>query len=145
VNTINGEAVVIYEEISCAGGDGNEDVIVASLLANNSTISITRSTSILAESVGSITFDSANPTQLVLQGTGGQNSQTVSTLVLEVNGVLGNPIAQQNVTFSLNTQTGGLSLSPASRITDSQGQVCSEVTSSNVPTSVRVTADVVTN
>jgi hypothetical protein len=68
VNTINGEAVVIYEEISCAGGDGNEDVIVASLLANNSTISITRSTSILAESVGSITFDSANPTQLVLQG-----------------------------------------------------------------------------
>jgi hypothetical protein len=81
----------------------------------------------------------------VLQGTGGQNSQTVSTLVFQVNGVLGNPLAQQNVTFSLNTQTGGLSLSPASGITNSQGQVSARVTSSNVPTSVRVTADVVTN
>jgi hypothetical protein len=145
VNTINGEAVATYEDISCAGGDGNEDVIVASLVVNNSTISITRSISILAESVGSITFVSADPTQLVLQGTGGQNSQTVSTLVFQVNGVLGNPLAQQNVTFSLNTQTGGLSLSPASGITNSQGQVSARVTSSNVPTSVRVTADVVTN
>ncbi len=145
VNTINGEAVATYEDISCAGGDGNEDVIVASLVVNNSTISITRSISILAESVGSITFVSADPTQLVLQGTGGQNSQTVSTLVFQVNGVLGNPLAQQNVTFSLNTQTGGLSLSPASGITNSQGQVSARVTSGNVPTSVRVTADVVTN
>ena len=145
VNTINGEAVATYEDISCAGGDGNEDVIVASLVVNNSTISITRSISILAESVGSITFVSADPTQLVLQGTGGQDSQTVSTLVFQVNGVLGNPLAQQNVTFSLNTQTGGLSLSPASGITNSQGQVSARVTSGNVPTSVRVTADVVTN
>jgi hypothetical protein len=31
VNTINGGAVAIYEDISCAGGNGNEDVIVASL------------------------------------------------------------------------------------------------------------------
>jgi hypothetical protein len=145
VNTINGEAVATYEDISCAGGDGNEDVIVASLVVNNSTISITRSISILAESVGSITFASADSTQLVLQGTGGQNSQTFTTLVFQVNGVLGNPLAQQNVTFSLNTQTGGLSLSSASGITNSQGQVSARVTSGNVPTSVRVMADTVTN
>jgi hypothetical protein len=145
VNTINGEAVATYEDISCAGGDGNEDVIVASLVVNNSTISITRSISILAESVGSITFASADSTQLVLQGTGGQNSQTFTTLVFQVNGVLGNPLAQQNVTFSLNTQTGGLSLSSASGITPSQGQMSARVTSGNVPISVRVMADVVTN
>jgi hypothetical protein len=145
VNTINGEAVATYEDISCAGGDGNEDVIVASLVVNNSTISITRSISILAESVGSITFASADSTQLVLQGTGGQNSQTFTTLVFQVNGVLGNPLEQQNVTFSLNTQTGGLSLSSASGITPSQGQMSARVTSGNVPISVRVMADVVTN
>jgi hypothetical protein len=63
VNTINGEAVATYGDISCAGGDGNEDVIVASLVVNNSTISITCSISILAESVGSITFVSADSTQ----------------------------------------------------------------------------------
>ena len=81
----------------------------------------------------------------MLQETGGQNSQTVTTLVFQVNGVLGNPLAQQNVTFSLNTQTGGLSLSSASGITNSQGQVSARVTLGNVPTSVRVMADVVTN
>lgn len=142
VNTVNGEAFATYEDLSCAGGDGNEDVIVASLVVNDSTVSITRSISILAESVGSITFISADPTQLVLQGTGGQNSQTISTLVFQVNGTLGNPLAQQNVVFSLNTETGGLSLSPATGITNSQGQVSTRVTSGNVPTSVRVTAEV---
>jgi hypothetical protein len=111
---------------------------------NNSTLSITRSITILAESVGSINFVSADPTQLVLLGTGGQNSQTISTLLFQVNGTLGNPLAQQNVTFSLNTQTGGLSLFPALGITNSQGQVSARVTSGNVPTSVRVTAEVVT-
>jgi hypothetical protein len=144
VNTVNGEAVATYEDISCAGGDGNEDVIVASVVVNNSTLSITRSITILAESVGSINFVSADPTQLVLLGTGGQNSQTISTLIFQVNGTLGNPLAQQNVTFSLNTQTGGLSLFPALGITNSQGQVSARVTSGNVPTSVRVTAEVVT-
>lgn len=145
VNTVNGEAFATYEDISCAGGDGNEDVIVASVVVNNSTLSITRSISIVAESVGSITFLSATPTQLVLQGTGGLNSQTISTLIFQVNGALGNPLSQQNVTFSLNTQTGGLSLSPVSGITNSQGQVSTRVSSGNVPTSVRVTAEVVTD
>jgi hypothetical protein len=145
VNTVNGEAVSTYEDISCAGGDGNDDVIVASLFVNNSTLSLNRSISILAESVGSITFVSVDPTQLVLQGTGGQNSQTISRLIFQVNGALGNPLAQQNVTFSLNTQTGGLRLSPVLGITNSQGQVSTRVTSGNVPTSVRVTAEVVTD
>lgn len=144
-NTVNGEAFATYEDISCAGGDGNEDIIVASLVVNNSTLSITRSISILAESIGSITFISADPTQLVLQGTGGQNSQIISTLIFQVNGALGNPLAQKNVAFSLNTETGGLSLSPAVGITNSQGQVSTRVTSGNVPTSVRVTAEVVTD
>lgn len=145
VNTINGEAFATYEDVSCAGGEGNADVIVASLTVNDAIVTITRSISILAESVGSITFVSADPTQLVLRGTGGQNSQTISTLVFQVNGALGNPLAQQNVAFSLNTQTGGLSLSPVVGITNSQGQVSTRVTSGNVPTSVRVTAEVLSD
>jgi hypothetical protein len=144
VNTVNGEAFATYADISCAGGSGNDDVIFASIVVNNTTISITRAISILAESVGSIIFISAEPTQLVLQGTGGQNSQTISTLVFQVNGVLGNPLTQQNVNFLLNTVTGGLSIFPDSGVTNSQGQVSVRVTSGNVPTSVRVTAEIVT-
>jgi hypothetical protein len=145
VNTINGVAKATYEDISCAGSEGNVDTVVASLILDNSTVTLTRSIAIQGESIGSIGFVSAQPAQIVLQGTGGQNNQTVSTLVFEVLGGLGNPLSQQDVNFSLNTATGGLSLSPEKGITNSQGQVSTRVTSGNVPTSIRVTAEVVTD
>jgi hypothetical protein len=136
VNTINGIAQSTFEDTNCGG---NQDVVTASVLVNNATMSVSRTISILPDSVGSITFVSAQPSQIVLQGTGGN---TISTLIFQVKGSLGNALAQQNVTFSLNTQTGGLSLSPLSAITNSQGQVSTRVASGNVPTSVRVTAEV---
>jgi hypothetical protein len=145
VNTINGVAQVTYEDISCAGSEGNIDTVIASLILDNSTVTLARGIAIQGESIGSISFVSAQPTQIVLQGTGGQNNQTVSTLVFEVLGGLGNPLSQQQVKFSLNTKTGGLTLSPDKGITNSQGQVSTRVTSGNVPTSIRVTAEVMTN
>ncbi|AGH47429.1 Ig-like domain-containing protein [Paraglaciecola psychrophila] len=145
VNTINGVAQVTYEDISCAGSEGNVDTVIASLILDNSTVTLARGIVIQGESIGSISFVSAQPTQIVLQGTGGQNNQTVSTLVFEVLGGLGNPLSQQQVKFSLNTKTGGLTLSPDKGITNSQGQVSTRVTSGNVPTSIRVTAEVMTN
>lgn len=144
VNTINGVASATFEDQSCAGGDGNTDSIVASVVVNNATLSVSQTISIQAESIGSLAFVSADPSSLVLRGTGGQNSSSVSTLVFQVNGALGNPLAQQDVTFSLNTQTGGLTLSSTSGLTNSQGQVSTRVTAGDVPTSVRVTAEVVT-
>ena len=85
---------------------------------------------------------SASPENIVLQGTGGQGRETVSTVTFKVNGAQGNPLSQQTVNFSLNTNTGGLTLAPATAITNSEGQVSVKVTSGNVPTSVRVTATV---
>ena len=139
VNTINGIAQSTYEDNNCGG---NQDVITASVLVNNATLTVSRTISILPDSAGSIIFVSAQPTKIVLQGTGGQDSKTISTLLFQVNGSLGNPLAQQEVSFALNTQTGGLSLSPLSGFTNSQGQVSTRVTAGNVPTSVRVTAQV---
>jgi hypothetical protein len=145
VNTINGVAQATYEDISCAGSEGNVDTVIGSLILDNSTVTLTRGIVIQGESIGSIGFVTAQPTQIVLQGTGGQNNQTVSTLIFEVLGGLGNPLSQQKVIFSLNTNTGGLTLSPTDGITNSQGQVSTRVTSGNVPTSIRVTAKVVTD
>ena len=139
VKTINGTAQSTYEDQNCGG---NQDVITASVLVNNATLTVSRTIAILPDSAGSITFVSAQPSKIVLQGTGGQDSKTISTLLFQVNGSLGNPLAQQEVTFSLNTQTGGLSLSPLSGFTNSQGQVSTRVTAGTVPTSVRVTAEV---
>ncbi|MFT4995001.1 MAG: hypothetical protein ACI965_002043, partial [Paraglaciecola sp.] len=140
VNTINGEAQATFEDISCAGSAGNTDLIVASLVVNDMTVSIFKQIDIQAESIGSLQFISASPHNIVLLGAGGQNGQSVSSLVFQVNGALGNPLSQQTVNFSLNTNTGGLSLSPDSGITNSQGQVSTRVTAGNVPTAVRVMA-----
>lgn len=144
VTTINGVASATFEDISCAGATGNTDQIVASVVINNETFTIIRELNIEAEGIGSISFISATPDEIVLTGTGGQNTSSVSTLVFQVNGELGNPIAQQEVAFSLNTTAGGLRLDPAIGLTNSSGQVSTRVTAGTVPTPVRVTAAVTT-
>lgn len=155
VTTINGIASATFEDLSCAGATGNTDQVIASVVINNVTTSITRELSIRPEDIGSISFVSATPDSIVLQGTGGQNNASVSTLVFQVNGALGNPLAQQEVTFDLNTTAGGLTLAPACvddetpgracGLTNSSGQVSARVTAGTVPTPVRVTASVDTS
>ncbi|MBT0586889.1 Ig-like protein, group 1 [Alteromonas oceanisediminis] len=142
VSTVNGRASSTYEDINCAGGSGNDDIITATVLVNSTPFSVSRSVELQPESIGSIEFISAEPASIVLQGTGGQGSESVSTITFQVNGALGNPLAQKPVSFSLNTTIGGLTLSPVEGLTNSQGQVSTRVTAGSVPTSVRVTATV---
>jgi hypothetical protein len=139
VNTINGVANATYEDLSCAGGTGNKDTITATINVNSTSITISREVTLAPESVGAIEFITTTPENIVLQGTGGQGSQSVSTVTFQVKG---NALAQQTVDFSLNTTTGGLTLSPATGITNSQGQVSVKVTAGNVPTAVRITTEV---
>ncbi|GBL04530.1 Ig-like protein, group 1 [Glaciecola sp. KUL10] len=140
VTSINGRANATYEDISCATGNGNQDIIQASVFVDGNQLQISRIVNLLAESAGSIEFISASPDSIVLQGTGGQGSESVSLLTFQVTGAQGNPLAQQSVDFTLNTESGGLSLSPVSGLTNSQGQVSTRVTAGNVPTAIRVTA-----
>ncbi len=142
VTTINGEASSTFEDNNCAGSTGNTDQIIASVAINGQTETISRELSIQPEAIGSISFVSATPDEIVLQGTGGQNSASISTLTFQVNGELGNPLSQQEVNFALNTTTGGLTLDPATGLTNSQGQVSTRVSAGSVPTSIRVTAEV---
>ena len=96
--------------------------------------------SIAGESLGSIEFMSAEPETIVLRGTGGQGNQETSTLTFQVKSALGNPLAQQDVEFVLDTTAGGITVSPAIGVTNSQGIVTTKVTAGSVPTAVRVTA-----
>ncbi|WP_100657734.1 Ig-like domain-containing protein [Alteromonas flava] len=142
VATVNGRASSTYEDINCAGGTGNDDIITATVQVNNTPLTVSRSIELLAENVGSILFVSAEPSSIVLQGTGGLGSESVSTVTFQVNGELGNPLAQQLVSFELSTNVGGLTIAPATGITNSQGQVSTRVTAGSVPTAVRVLASI---
>ena len=143
--SVNGIARATYQDLACAGTSGNDDVITASVTLDGLTLNASRVVSIEPESVGSITFIDAAPSNIVLLGTGGQNSSTTSTVTFQVNSALDNPLAQQLVNFSLNTEVGGLDLFPEQALTNSEGQVSTRVTAGTVPTSIRVSAQVTTD
>lgn len=140
--SVNGNAKSTYEDVSCAGPEGNQDTVVASVQVNGATVSATRGISLQAESAGAIEFVSADPESIVLRGTGGQGAQESSTLTFRVRGALGNPLAQQVVKFSLDTQVGDTRLEPEEGLTNSEGLVTARVISGTVPTPVRVTAEI---
>lgn len=134
VITIRGKASATFEDINCAGVSGTDDVIVASI--NNTNIA-SQVISIQGEQLGSIEFVSSSPNTIVLKGSGGQET---STLTFLVKSEIGNVIPQQNVKFSLDTSVGGISLSRTEGLTNSQGLITTQVIAGTTPTVVRVTA-----
>jgi len=140
VFSIKGHAKATFEDIDCAGTTGTDDLIIASISVNEITTTATQTISITGEQLGSIEFISALPTSIVLKGTGGQGKQETSTLTFKVKSELGNVLGQHQVDFSLNTDVGGITLSQANGLTNSQGLVSTRVIAGTVPTAVRVTA-----
>jgi len=147
VISVKGSAKATFEDTSCAGASGTDDVLLATITINGATSTASETISITGEELGSIEFISATPSSIVLKGTGGQGKEETSTLTFKIKGKLGNPLAQQAVSFSLNTAVGGIVLSPATGLTNSQGLITTRVTAGTVPTAVRVTAlaEVTTN
>ena len=96
--------------------------------------------SLPAATAGQLSFVSALPQNIALKGTGGAGRQETSTVTFKVLDSSGNPVAGQQVNFSLNTSAGGLTLSPASAITGGGGLATTIVSSGTVNTPVRVTA-----
>lgn len=137
VFSIRGKASATFEDINCAGVSGTDDVIVASVTVNGSTKAASEVIAIQGEQLGSIEFVSSSPNAIVLKGSGGQET---STLTFVVKSALGNILPQQEVEFSLDTTVGGISLSRTTGLTNSQGLITTQVASGTTPTVVRVTA-----
>jgi hypothetical protein len=140
VFTVNGSAKATFQDINCAGITGTDDVIIASITTNQTTVTASENIAITGEQLGSIEFVSATPTSIVLQGTGGQGKQETAIVTFLVKSALGNAVAQQPVEFSLNTMAGGITLNSTTGITNSQGLVSAQVSAGTVPTAVRVSA-----
>ena len=96
-----------------------------------------------SSSAGSIRYVSASPTTIAIKGAGGVNTSEVSTVIFRVFDTNGNPIANRNVSFRLNTSVGGVTLAPTTATTAADGSVQTIVNSGTVATAVRVTASVV--
>lgn len=138
--TTTGIATVTYVAKGCSGSD----TITATTTIGSASLSATGSVTVAQGSVGAIAFVSATPSNIALKGTGDAGRPESSTVVFKVLDSAGGPRAGANVSFSLNTSVGGMTLTPATATatSDALGQVQIVVNAGTVATSVKVTATV---
>ncbi|GLS84155.1 Ig-like domain-containing protein [Paraferrimonas haliotis] len=135
VLAVGGIASSTYRAEGCVG----DDPITVSANPGGNSLAANASINVLAADVGSIVFESALPERLGIKGTGGVEQSVLTFKVLDSNG---NPVANESVSFALNTSLGGISLNPVTTQSDDQGLVKTTINTGTVATSVRVTATV---
>ncbi len=138
VTTVNGVATSTYLAQGCVG----DDAINVTANAGGVNLSATATVNVLPADVGSIEVVSATPDKIAIRGAGGIGGSESSTVVFRVRDVNGNPVNGQLVDFSLNTEVGGITLTPTQATTNTEGLVQTVVNSGTVATTVRVTASV---
>jgi hypothetical protein len=138
VQTSTGIVNTSYAATGCSG----EDTIIATATVGGQALSASGTVNVAAAAIGSIVFESASPTNIALRGTGSAGNPESSTVVFRVLDSTGGPRSGADVTFSLNTTVGGLSLGPISGQSGADGRVQTVVQGGTVATTVRVTATV---
>ncbi|WP_298772228.1 hypothetical protein [uncultured Shewanella sp.] len=132
VTAINGRASSTYRAEGCVG----EDIITVTADVGTS-LTATGNINVLAADKGSIQFVSATPEQIGIKNTGGIATSLVVFKVLDVSG---QPMSNETVSFSLNTEVGGLELYPTNASTNAEGLVQTTVNAGTTATPIRVTA-----
>ncbi|WP_303906410.1 Ig-like domain-containing protein [Thiohalomonas denitrificans] len=134
ISTVGGYATSTYKATGCEG----TDTITATASANSQTLTATADITVQPASVHSVVFIAADPSLIGLKGTGLTESSAVSFQLVDSQG---NPVAGKQVNFSLDTTSGGITISPESATTDSSGMVQATVNSGTIATTVKVTAE----
>ena len=134
--SVNAQASTLYSAVNCSGTDN----ITASIAGTGAQAFGTLE--IAGPETNSINFVSADPTLIVLRGTGGVNRDETSDVVFTVIDQSGRPLPGVTVNFSLSTSVGGLALSKTSALSNGDGQVSVTVQAGDVATVVRVLATI---
>ncbi|QFU74856.1 hypothetical protein EY643_03940 [Halioglobus maricola] len=131
----SGQVQIDYTAGSCSGVDQLTAELVGEGAQAFGTIEIADPTA------DSLTFISADPTLIVLKGTGGgPDRKEQSQVTFAAVDSLGNPQEGVEIRFSLTTDVGGITFNPTSATTDAEGNVSTFVNSGDVATVVRVVA-----
>ncbi len=147
VTTLSGNASSTFQDTSCSGNSERNDQIIATTVAGNQILTASLPFTLQRQTLASLSFESAEPTQIRIKGAGGTGSSESSLVSFKVTSANGQPAAQQKVSFTLDTVVGGLSFANgtanAQSQTNSQGIASVRVLSGTVPTPVRVVATAV--
>jgi hypothetical protein len=140
VSATGGVVTTTYVAQGCSGSDN----VRATVTVNGDTTTATGVIVVQPAEVGSLEFVSAEPSLIGLRGVGLTEVSRVSFRVQDKNG---NPVPQQSVNFSLNTDVGGANIPTGAEtaVSDANGLVGTDVKSGTIPTAVRVTASMADN
>ena len=138
--TTTGIATVTYVAKGCSGSD----VISATTMIGTANYTASGTVTVTQAAIGSISFISATPTNIALKGTGDASRPESSVVVFKVLDASGGARSGTPVSFVLNTNVGGITLTPstATATSDTQGLVQIVVNAGTVATSVKVTASI---
>ena len=134
VRNATGAIEVLYTARGC----NSVDTVTANTTANGTSVSASVDLTTEQAPVGSIAFVGVDKNQIGIKGTDTLSNQ--ATVTYQVTDASGNPVPNQSVSFALDTDTGGITLSKTSATTDVDGVVTTLVTAGSVNTPVRVIA-----
>ena len=142
VTTSTGTATTTYNASGCV----STDTVTASVLVGSTTKQATGFITVASASAGTIQFTSASNSLIALKGTGSttglSETSSVTFTIMDSNG---SPVANEAVTFSLNSTIGGITLSYFSSTSSANGEVTTTLQSGTVATSVKIIAVVDNN
>lgn len=133
VTAAAGTAIANYTAKGCSGSD---TIVAAATVASNA-VSATAAVTVQAPVPVAIQYVSSTPAEIGLKGYGLAEASVVKFQVTDSSGA---PVAGQVVDFSLDSTTGGVSLTATSATSDNNGYASVTVNSGTVATTVRVTA-----
>ncbi|MEO3683137.1 Ig-like domain-containing protein [Shewanella vesiculosa] len=144
ITSLSGSASSTFSDVSCSGNSERNDTIIATTTVNGSSLNASLPFILARQTLSNVSFVSADPSQIRIKGSGGTGSTESSLVTFLVSSANGQPAAQQQVNFSLDTTVGGLQFANGavidSSITNAQGLVSVRVQAGTIPTPVRVMA-----
>ena len=123
-----------YTALGCEG----DDVVTANFIGQDVKSTIT----VEPANLGAVEFISADPQTILLQGMSAPGLQHTSTVKFQIKNDVGGPLANEDVTFSLTSDVGGIRLSSTEGKTDNEGYVSTILQAGTVHANVRVRATV---
>lgn len=132
LTTTSGRVSTSYEA-GCPGTD-----TITARVSGGATAMAT--VNVAPQEIGAIEFASATPQTIATLGSADSARASVSLVIFELVDRNGKPVVGQEVSFSVSTTVGGISITETSADTNSEGQAQTRVNAGTVATVVSVTA-----
>ena len=135
----SGVAGAVYDAVRADGSLCRGPITLTASSAGSSAFPVSTLLNVAPPTASSITFVSASPPQIFVSGIGAVERSAVRFKVLSA---ANTPLPNVPISFSIQSNPGGVSIDTTSANTDANGEVLVNVTSGSIPGPVKVRASI---